>query len=74
MRKLLVFRGARVLATDVFAADDSFVSLEDVLAESDVIVVGAPHEAYRSLDIPASLEVVDVWGFFPGRVPAATSA
>ena len=70
LRKLLAFRGVRVLASDAFATDPSFVSLEQLVAESDIIVLGAPHEAYRDLDLPAEKEVVDVWGFFGGRIPS----
>jgi UDP-N-acetyl-D-mannosaminuronic acid dehydrogenase len=70
LRKLLTFRGARVLASDVFVDDPTFVPVEQLLAESDVIVLGAPHDAYRDLDLPAGTEVVDVWGFFEGRIPS----
>jgi UDP-N-acetyl-D-mannosaminuronic acid dehydrogenase len=70
LRKLLTFRGARVLASDAFASDPTFVPLEQLVAESDIIVLGAPHEAYRELDLPADKEVVDVWGFFGGRIPS----
>jgi UDP-N-acetyl-D-mannosaminuronic acid dehydrogenase len=70
LRKLLTFRGARVLASDVFATDASFVSVEQLVAESDIIVLGAPHNAYRGLDLPAEKEVVDVWGFFGRRIPS----
>jgi UDP-N-acetyl-D-mannosaminuronic acid dehydrogenase len=67
LRKLLTFRGARVLASDAFARDESFVSAEELVAASDVIVLGAPHDAYRELAIPEDKPVVDVWGFFPGE-------
>jgi UDP-N-acetyl-D-mannosaminuronic acid dehydrogenase len=70
LRKLLTFRGARVLASDAFATDPSFVPLERLLAESDIIVLGAPHDAYRDLDLPTDKKVVDVWGFFEGRIPS----
>jgi UDP-N-acetyl-D-mannosaminuronic acid dehydrogenase len=70
LRKLLTFRGARVLASDEFVNDPSFVSLEQLVAESDIIVLGAPHEAYRKLELPADKEIVDVWGFFGGRIPS----
>lgn len=63
LRKLLLFRGARVLASDPLAVDASLVPVERLLAESDVIVIGAPHDAYRDLQIPDSARVVDVWGF-----------
>jgi len=74
LRKLLAFHGARVLASDAFATDPSFVPAEQLLAESDVIVIGAPHDPYRELTLPAGKEVVDVWGFLPrGAVEARAS-
>jgi hypothetical protein len=32
-----------------------------VLKESDLLIIAAPHRAYRKLDL-ADREVVDVWG------------
>jgi len=61
IRKLAAFKGAQVLCTDPFVRDPSFVPLEKVVAESDVLVIAAPHKAYRKLDL-AGREVVDVWG------------
>jgi UDP-N-acetyl-D-mannosaminuronic acid dehydrogenase len=63
LRKLLLFHGAQVLATDAFAQDPSFVDAQRLVAESDVIVIGAPHAVYRELEVPAGKPVVDVWGF-----------
>ena len=40
LRKLLLFRGARVVASDAFASDPSFVSAEQLVAESGIIVWG----------------------------------
>ena len=61
LRKLLSWAGARVLATDPYVQDDRLVSLECVLGESDVLVLGAPHKAYRDLHVGGK-DVVDVWG------------
>ena len=61
LRKLLAWAGARVLATDPYVKDDRLVSLECVLEESDVLVLGAPHKAYRGLQIGGK-DLVDVWG------------
>ena len=41
--------------------DETFELLDKVLRESEVIVVGAPHRAYRGLDL-GDREVVDIWG------------
>jgi UDP-N-acetyl-D-mannosaminuronic acid dehydrogenase len=61
VRKLAAFKGARVLCTDPYVRDNSFVDLDEVLKESDVIVIGAPHRAYRQLELKGR-EVVDIWG------------
>jgi UDP-N-acetyl-D-mannosaminuronic acid dehydrogenase len=61
LRKLLSWSGARVLGTDPYVDDSRLVSLECVLEESDVLVLGAPHKQYRGLQIGGK-DVVDVWG------------
>ena len=60
LKRVLRFRAARVLTTDPFVRDDpELLPLEEVLAEADLVVIGAPHEQYRHLQIDC--EVVDVW-------------
>jgi UDP-N-acetyl-D-mannosaminuronic acid dehydrogenase len=61
VRKLAAFKGARVVCTDPYIHDESFLPLEQVLKESDVLVIGAPHRAYRELELDGR-EVVDIWG------------
>jgi len=61
VRKLAAFKGARVLCTDPYVRDNSFVDLDEVLKKSDVLVIGAPHRAYRQLELNGR-EVVDIWG------------
>ena len=61
LRKLFGWAGARVLATDPYVQDDRLVTLDCVLEESDILVLGAPHKAYRELHI-GGRDVVDVWG------------
>jgi UDP-N-acetyl-D-mannosaminuronic acid dehydrogenase len=61
LRKLAAFKGAHVLCTDPFIEDPSFDSLEKVLSNSEVIVIAAPHRAYKKLDL-AGRDVVDIWG------------
>jgi UDP-N-acetyl-D-mannosaminuronic acid dehydrogenase len=61
LRKLLAWAGAKVLCTDPYVVDDRLVPLEQVVAESEVLVLGAPHRAYRGLEI-GGRDVVDVWG------------
>jgi UDP-N-acetyl-D-mannosaminuronic acid dehydrogenase len=67
LRKLLSWAGARVVCSDPYVRDDRLVPLEEVLAQSEVIVLGAPHHAYRSLDL-GGRDVVDVWGAMAGGI------
>ena len=60
LRKLLEWTGARVLCTDPHVIDSRLSPLDEVLDQSDVLVIGAPHRAYRSLDL-GGREVVDIW-------------
>ena len=62
LRKLLAWAGARVLCTDPFVVDDRLVPVEQVVADSEVIVLGVPHQAYRGLSFGAERDVVDMWG------------
>ena len=61
LRKLLAWSGARVVCTDPYVIDDRLTTLECVLEESDILVLGAPHKAYRNLHIGGK-DVVDIWG------------
>jgi UDP-N-acetyl-D-mannosaminuronic acid dehydrogenase len=67
LRKLLAWAGARVVCTDPYVEDDRLVPLETVLAESDILILGAPHRAYRGLAVGGK-DVVDVWGALGGGI------
>ena len=60
VKKGLEFKGATVLCNDPFLS--GMTSIEDVLAKSDVIVLGTPHSCYRTIKL--NKPAVDVWGFF----------
>jgi UDP-N-acetyl-D-mannosaminuronic acid dehydrogenase len=61
LRKLLGWAGATVLCTDPYVADDRLVSVQEVLRDSEVLVLGAPHAPYRGLQLNGQ-DVIDVWG------------
>src|SRR5437899_859039 len=65
--KLLRFHGAQVFYSDEYAKDPTFVSKEELIASSDIVIVGAAHNAYRQLQIPARIEVVDLWSVLPAK-------
>jgi UDP-N-acetyl-D-mannosaminuronic acid dehydrogenase len=61
LRKLAQFKGAKVLCTDPYIMDETFQPLRKVVHDSDVLVIGAPHRAYRELNLKGR-DVVDIWG------------
>jgi UDP-N-acetyl-D-mannosaminuronic acid dehydrogenase len=65
LRKLLMVEAREVLCTDPYVVDEKLVSLEEAVERADVIILGAPHAAYRDIDLSPNKVVVDVWGFWP---------
>jgi len=61
LRKLLIWAGARVACTDPYVRDDRLVSMEAVLAQSEVVILAAPHREYSGLEL-GGRDVVDIWG------------
>jgi UDP-N-acetyl-D-mannosaminuronic acid dehydrogenase len=64
LRKLLQVEARTVLCTDPFISDPRFVSLDQAVEQANVIILGAPHSAYRDLHFPDGKKVVDIWGFW----------
>jgi UDP-N-acetyl-D-mannosaminuronic acid dehydrogenase len=62
--KILRFHGAKVFYSDEYAKDPTHISKEQLIKSCDIIIIGAPHSAYKKLKIPKRVEVVDVWGLF----------
>lgn len=61
LRKLLGWAGARVLCTDPYVREDGLLPLDQVVRDSEILILGAPHQVYQGLDV-AGKDVVDVWG------------
>jgi UDP-N-acetyl-D-mannosaminuronic acid dehydrogenase len=60
LRRILRFRAQEVLCADPHMFEDpSFVSQEELLEKCDVVVIGAPHSAYKNLEITKPL--FDIW-------------
>jgi UDP-N-acetyl-D-mannosaminuronic acid dehydrogenase len=41
--------------------DPQLLPLEEVLRQSDVLIIGAPHDLYRTIDY-CDRTVIDIWG------------
>jgi UDP-N-acetyl-D-mannosaminuronic acid dehydrogenase len=62
-KKALASLAGAVLTTDPFVTTDpELLALDAVIERSDLLILCAPHSAYRDLDF-AGKPVVDVWGF-----------
>jgi UDP-N-acetyl-D-mannosaminuronic acid dehydrogenase len=67
LKRLLKLKAKAVLCTDPHVnSDPELVPLERVLRESDVLVIAAPHPAYR--DLETSLPTVDLFNLLGGGV------
>jgi UDP-N-acetyl-D-mannosaminuronic acid dehydrogenase len=62
LRKLLLIEAKKVLCTDEYIKDSRFVSLEEAIKKSDIVIIGAPHNVYKDLDYEGKI-LVDVWNY-----------
>lgn len=64
LKKILLFRARAVLTTDPYVKDDpELLGLDEVIRRSDVLILCAPHHAYRKLNLDQKI-VVDIWNFW----------
>ncbi len=60
LKRILAFKARRVLCADPYVtADPDLVSQEELLASVDLVVIGAPHRRYATLDV--AQPVIDVF-------------
>jgi UDP-N-acetyl-D-mannosaminuronic acid dehydrogenase len=52
-----------VLCSDVYIQDQAFVSIQEVIDGSDIVVIGAPHNEYKGLNLQGKT-VVDIWNMY----------
>jgi UDP-N-acetyl-D-mannosaminuronic acid dehydrogenase len=67
LKRILRFKAGRVLTHDPYVTNDpDLVPLDDVVIQSDLLIIGAPHAMYRKLvtDVP----IVDIWNLRDGGV------
>lgn len=60
LRKLLMFKCSSVIMCDPYVEDYRLLSQDEVLAKSDLLIIGAPHNIYKELRIDKPL--IDIWG------------
>ena len=61
LKKILEFEAKEVVCSDSYIMEPAFVRAEDLVEQSDVIIIGTPHGEYRRLGLPHDKIVVDIW-------------
>jgi len=61
LKKIFEIEAGSVLCSDPMVHDASFISTEELLERSDMIILATPHSAYKNLAVPEDKIVVDVW-------------
>ncbi len=60
LKKILEFKSKSVLMSDPYVTVDSkLVSQDRILTESDILIIGAPHNTYKNL--VTSKPIIDIW-------------
>ena len=60
LKHILAFKAGAVLCTDPYVTTDPHLRpLDEVLAEADLLIIGAPHPAYA--DLATGKPVADIW-------------
>jgi UDP-N-acetyl-D-mannosaminuronic acid dehydrogenase len=60
LKRILRFKAARVVTHDPFVTvDPELLPLDEVVQQSDLLILGTPHAEYRSLD--TETPIVDIW-------------
>lgn len=63
LAKILRAEGATVLCTDPYIKDPTLKSLDEVLKQSETLILACPHKEYGTLPL-AGRDLVDPWGVF----------
>ncbi len=61
LKRILRFKARAVLCTDPYVnTDTDLLPLAEVIERSDLLIVAAPHRAYRDLDV--DVPIINIWG------------
>jgi len=64
LKRILEIEAKEVYCSDPHVKRDYFVTAEELVSMCDIIIVAAPHEEYRTLNIKEDKILVDVWNFY----------
>lgn len=64
LKKIMEIEAKEVLCSDVYIREDDFVSTDELVKCSDIIILATPHKEYTDLIIDNHKIIVDVWNFY----------
>ena len=62
--KLFNFNGFKYLVSDEFYNHNENISKENLIKNSNIIILAVPHSNYKKCKIPKAKKIIDIWGFF----------
>jgi UDP-N-acetyl-D-mannosaminuronic acid dehydrogenase len=60
LKKILSLKAKKVLTTDPLVSDKNLLPLDQVIKDSDILIICVPHSAYDGLDFKGK-KVVNIW-------------
>ena len=64
IKKISEFEARKTLCSDPYVKDSTFVSAEQLVDESEIIIIATPHKCYKELKVALDKKVVDIWNVF----------
>ena len=61
LSRMLKMEARRVLCSDEYIQDENFISTEELIDQSDVIIIATPHQKYSTLQFKKHNTVFDIW-------------
>ena len=52
------------IVQDEYIKDEKFISKENLIKNSDIIIVATPHDKYKKLKISKKKTLIDIWSIF----------
>jgi UDP-N-acetyl-D-mannosaminuronic acid dehydrogenase len=64
LKKVLELEANKVYCSDPYVKRDYFIDADKLIDLCDIIILAAPHEKYRHLQVGKEKKLVDIWNFF----------
>ena len=61
LEKILKKNGTKVICSDEYIKNKKFVTKEELIDKSDIIIIGVPHRNYNKLNFK-NKKIINIWG------------